>query len=114
MRVMEAKGLDGGCRETYLSGFAKGKPLCSRYLIFSLVDVFAGKGRGVPLAFNSIKDSGGAVPITLVGISRIYPVLYRERSIVEAKAVAGVKVREKSESVAIHMAFEYSESYQKL
>nr|GLL25656.1 protein BREAST CANCER SUSCEPTIBILITY 2 homolog B-like [Ipomoea trifida] len=37
------------------------------------------KGRGVPLAFNSIKDSGGAVPITLVGISRIYPVLYRER-----------------------------------
>ncbi|KAM3250030.1 protein BREAST CANCER SUSCEPTIBILITY 2 B isoform X1 [Capsicum annuum] len=37
------------------------------------------KGGGIPLSFMSIKDSGGAVPITLVGISRIYPVLFRER-----------------------------------
>lgn len=31
----------------------------------------------------------------------------------EAKAVAGVKIREKSESVAINMAFEFSDRYQK-
>ncbi|KAJ8550224.1 hypothetical protein K7X08_035710 [Anisodus acutangulus] len=37
------------------------------------------KGGGIPLSFMSIKDGGGAVPITLVGISRIYPVLFRER-----------------------------------
>ncbi|KAF3624613.1 putative gypsy retrotransposon integrase-like protein 1-like [Capsicum annuum] len=37
------------------------------------------KGGGIPLSFMSIKDSGGAVPVTLVGISRIYPVLFRER-----------------------------------
>ncbi|KAK3160428.1 hypothetical protein QOZ80_1BG0059330 [Eleusine coracana subsp. coracana] len=34
---------------------------------------------GLPLAFNCIKASGGKVPRTLVGITRIYPVLYRER-----------------------------------
>ncbi|GJX07881.1 breast cancer susceptibility 2 homolog B-like protein [Tanacetum coccineum] len=32
-----------------------------------------------PLAFKCIKGSGGVVPSTLVGITRIYPVLYRER-----------------------------------
>ncbi|RAL49003.1 hypothetical protein DM860_001323 [Cuscuta australis] len=37
------------------------------------------KGRGIPLAFNCINGAGGAVPITLVGVSKIYPVLYRER-----------------------------------
>ncbi|XP_060193023.1 protein BREAST CANCER SUSCEPTIBILITY 2 homolog B-like [Lycium barbarum] len=37
------------------------------------------KGGGIPLSFMSIKEGGGAVPITLVGISRIYPVLFRER-----------------------------------
>ncbi|KAI3788693.1 hypothetical protein L2E82_01466 [Cichorium intybus] len=39
----------------------------------------------VPLALNCIKGSGGVVPSTLVGVTRIYPVLYRERrtSIVE-------------------------------
>ncbi|KAK6164803.1 hypothetical protein DH2020_001667 [Rehmannia glutinosa] len=37
------------------------------------------KGAGVPLAFRCIKDTGGAVPSTLVGVTRIYPVLYRER-----------------------------------
>ncbi|MCE3215677.1 hypothetical protein HAX54_003180 [Datura stramonium] len=37
------------------------------------------KGDGIPLSFMSIKDGGGAVPITLVGISRIYPILFRER-----------------------------------
>ncbi|KAI3525725.1 hypothetical protein L1887_04760 [Cichorium endivia] len=33
----------------------------------------------VPLSLNCIKGSGGAVPSTLVGVTRIYPVLYRER-----------------------------------
>ncbi|XP_076922677.1 protein BREAST CANCER SUSCEPTIBILITY 2 homolog B-like isoform X1 [Bidens hawaiensis] len=33
----------------------------------------------VPLAFKCIKGSGGVVPSTLVGITRVYPVLYRER-----------------------------------
>ncbi|PWA88772.1 BRCA2, oligonucleotide/oligosaccharide-binding 1 [Artemisia annua] len=32
-----------------------------------------------PLAFKCIKGSGGVVPSTLVGITRIYPILYRER-----------------------------------
>ncbi|KNA09601.1 hypothetical protein SOVF_152150 isoform A [Spinacia oleracea] len=37
--------------------------------------------RGVcaPLAFRCIKDNGGLIPRTLVGVTRIYPVLYRER-----------------------------------
>ncbi|KAL3536566.1 hypothetical protein ACH5RR_005027 [Cinchona calisaya] len=34
---------------------------------------------GLPLAFRSIKSTGGIVPSTLVGILRIYPVIYRER-----------------------------------
>ncbi|AQK42474.1 Protein BREAST CANCER SUSCEPTIBILITY 2 homolog B [Zea mays] len=34
---------------------------------------------GLPLAFRCIKVSGGRVPRTLVGITRIYPILYRER-----------------------------------
>ncbi|XP_009776180.2 protein BREAST CANCER SUSCEPTIBILITY 2 homolog B-like isoform X1 [Nicotiana sylvestris] len=37
------------------------------------------KGGAIPLSFLSVKDGGGSVPLTLVGISRIYPVLYRER-----------------------------------
>ncbi|KAL0709074.1 hypothetical protein Bca4012_016052 [Brassica carinata] len=34
---------------------------------------------GVPLAFNCIKGNGGPVPKTLAGITRIYPILYKER-----------------------------------
>ncbi|XP_015622757.1 protein BREAST CANCER SUSCEPTIBILITY 2 homolog B isoform X2 [Oryza sativa Japonica Group] len=37
------------------------------------------KHAGVPLAFKCIKASGGRVPRTLVGVTRIYPVMYRER-----------------------------------
>uniref|UniRef100_A0A0D9UX46 Tower domain-containing protein n=1 Tax=Leersia perrieri TaxID=77586 RepID=A0A0D9UX46_9ORYZ len=37
------------------------------------------KQAGVPLAFKCIKASGGRVPRTLVGVTRIYPVMYRER-----------------------------------
>ncbi|KAF8089808.1 hypothetical protein N665_0496s0017 [Sinapis alba] len=34
---------------------------------------------GIPLAFNCIKGNGGPVPKTLAGITRIYPILYKER-----------------------------------
>ncbi|KAG8046006.1 hypothetical protein GUJ93_ZPchr0008g12594 [Zizania palustris] len=37
------------------------------------------KHAGLPLAFKCIKTSGGRVPRTLVGVTRIYPVMYRER-----------------------------------
>ncbi|KAH9736754.1 protein BREAST CANCER SUSCEPTIBILITY 2 [Citrus sinensis] len=37
------------------------------------------KGFGAPLAFRCIKSNGGPVPRTLVGVTRIYPVLYKER-----------------------------------
>ncbi|KAI4313037.1 hypothetical protein MLD38_037816 [Melastoma candidum] len=33
-----------------------------------------------PLSFRCIKSNGGKIPLTLVGVSRIYPILYRERS----------------------------------
>ncbi|KAG6535594.1 hypothetical protein ZIOFF_000616 [Zingiber officinale] len=35
--------------------------------------------RGAPLSFNCIKVGGGRVPRTLVGITRVYPLLYKER-----------------------------------
>ncbi|KAL0715102.1 hypothetical protein Bca4012_064424 [Brassica carinata] len=34
---------------------------------------------GVPLALNCIKGNGGPVPKTLAGITRIYPILYKEK-----------------------------------
>ncbi|XP_027361292.1 protein BREAST CANCER SUSCEPTIBILITY 2 homolog B-like [Abrus precatorius] len=34
---------------------------------------------GPPLAFRCIKSNGGLIPQTLAGITRIYPILYRER-----------------------------------
>ncbi|KAK9126751.1 hypothetical protein Scep_015597 [Stephania cephalantha] len=34
---------------------------------------------GAPLAFNCIKSSGGLVPKTFLGVTRIYPILYKER-----------------------------------
>ncbi|KAG7017205.1 Protein BREAST CANCER SUSCEPTIBILITY 2-like B, partial [Cucurbita argyrosperma subsp. argyrosperma] len=37
------------------------------------------KNAGVSLSFKCIKSSGGPVPSTLVGVSRKYPVLYKER-----------------------------------
>jgi hypothetical protein len=39
----------------------------------------SGKHVGPPLAFKCIKASGGRVPRTLIGVARIYPVLYKER-----------------------------------
>ncbi|XP_058787190.1 protein BREAST CANCER SUSCEPTIBILITY 2 homolog B-like [Vicia villosa] len=37
------------------------------------------KVAGPPLAFKSIKSEGGLIPQTLAGITRIYPILYKER-----------------------------------
>ncbi|KAH7434005.1 hypothetical protein KP509_07G096700 [Ceratopteris richardii] len=37
------------------------------------------KRRLMPLAFHCIKPNGGSVPSTIVGIRRIYPILYQER-----------------------------------
>ncbi|XP_073144754.1 protein BREAST CANCER SUSCEPTIBILITY 2 homolog B-like isoform X2 [Henckelia pumila] len=37
------------------------------------------KSAGAPLAFRCIKSTGGTIPSTLIGITRIYPILYRER-----------------------------------
>ncbi|XP_019058392.1 PREDICTED: protein BREAST CANCER SUSCEPTIBILITY 2 homolog B [Tarenaya hassleriana] len=37
------------------------------------------KGVGSPLSFSCIKSNGGLVPRTLAGITRIYPMLYKER-----------------------------------
>ncbi|XP_045814666.1 protein BREAST CANCER SUSCEPTIBILITY 2 homolog A-like [Trifolium pratense] len=37
------------------------------------------KVAGPPLAFKCIKSNGGLVPQTLAGITRIYPILYKER-----------------------------------
>ncbi|KAK7260715.1 hypothetical protein RIF29_26988 [Crotalaria pallida] len=34
---------------------------------------------GPPLAFRCIKSNGGLIPQTLAGITRIYPILYKER-----------------------------------
>ncbi|XP_065852244.1 protein BREAST CANCER SUSCEPTIBILITY 2 homolog B [Euphorbia lathyris] len=37
------------------------------------------KGAGPPLAFRCIKSNGGYVPRTLIGVTRLYPVLYKEK-----------------------------------
>ncbi|KAJ6401691.1 hypothetical protein OIU84_016981 [Salix udensis] len=37
------------------------------------------KGIGSPLAFRCIKSNGGPVPRVLVGVTRIYPVLYKDK-----------------------------------
>lgn len=37
------------------------------------------KHAGPPLAFRCVKDNGGPIPQTLVGITRVYPFLYKER-----------------------------------
>ncbi|XP_073225419.1 protein BREAST CANCER SUSCEPTIBILITY 2 homolog B-like isoform X2 [Cicer arietinum] len=37
------------------------------------------KVAGPPLAFRCIKSNGGIIPLTLVGITRMYPILYKER-----------------------------------
>ncbi|KAG7965180.1 hypothetical protein I3843_09G211200 [Carya illinoinensis] len=56
------------------------------------------KGVGAPLAFRCIKSNGGPVPLTLVGVRRIYPLLYKERlsnggSIVRSERMEGKMVQ---------------------
>nr|CAD1839858.1 unnamed protein product [Ananas comosus var. bracteatus] len=41
--------------------------------------MYNSKGPGPPLAFRCIKSYGGIVPMTLVGVTRVYPLLYKER-----------------------------------
>ncbi|XP_050213613.1 protein BREAST CANCER SUSCEPTIBILITY 2 homolog B isoform X2 [Mercurialis annua] len=53
----------------------------------------------IPLAFRCIKSNGGLIPQTLVGVTRIYPVLYKEKL-----SNGGSIVRsERMESKAMHM-----------
>ncbi|CAN0927860.1 Protein BREAST CANCER SUSCEPTIBILITY 2 homolog B [Linum grandiflorum] len=37
------------------------------------------KRSGAPLAFSCIKSNGGSIPHTVVGVTRIYPILYKEK-----------------------------------
>lgn len=49
------------------------------FLLSFLISILTGKSVGAPLAFKCIKSNGGPVPLTLFGVTRIYPVLYKER-----------------------------------
>ncbi|KAK9154038.1 hypothetical protein Sjap_001518 [Stephania japonica] len=54
---------------------------------------------GAPLAFNCIKSSGGLVPKTFLGVTRIYPVLYKERR----KDGGSIVRSERAESRMLHL-----------
>lgn len=49
------------------------------FLLLVHKSILTGKGIGAPLAFKCIKSNGGPVPLTFLGITRIYPVLYKEK-----------------------------------
>ncbi|XP_010451954.1 PREDICTED: protein BREAST CANCER SUSCEPTIBILITY 2 homolog B isoform X1 [Camelina sativa] len=55
---------------------------------------------GVPLAFNCIKCNGGPVPKTLAGITRIYPILYKEK-LAEKKSIVRSE-RMESKIIQLH------------
>ena len=55
------------------------KPDLVAFTCMVLNSILIGKRVGAPLAFKGIKVNGGPVPRTLIGITRIYPVLYKER-----------------------------------
>lgn len=59
--------------------FRQLKPIVSYFIHAWHFNFYAGKNAGPPLSFKCIKSSGGPVPWTLVGVSRKYPVLYKER-----------------------------------
>lgn len=59
--------------------FRKLEPMYAVLFMFGTSIFYIGKNAGVPLSFKCIKSSGGPVPWTLVGVSRKYPVLYKER-----------------------------------
>ncbi|OMO97642.1 hypothetical protein COLO4_14461 [Corchorus olitorius] len=73
------------------------------------------KSAGAPLAFRCIKSDGGPVPQTLVGVTRIYPVLYRERlsnggSIVRSERMESRLVQQHNQrcsAVVDHVISEY-------
>ncbi|XWS43893.1 hypothetical protein CRYUN_Cryun16bG0143700 [Craigia yunnanensis] len=73
------------------------------------------KGVGTPLAFRCIKSDGGPVPRTLVGVTRIYPVLYRERlsnggSIVRSERMESRMVQQHNQRCSVvndHVISEY-------
>ncbi|GAB2209907.1 hypothetical protein Droror1_Dr00027134 [Drosera rotundifolia] len=54
------------------------------------------RGPCTPLAFRCIKGDGGPVPRTLVGVMRIYPVLYREKLANGRNVVRSEKMEAKS------------------
>lgn len=57
------------------------------------------RGLPIPLAFNCIKEGGGPVPRTFVGVTRIYPTLYMERL-----ANGGYTIRsERAEDKTLHL-----------
>ncbi|BBH02574.1 Protein BREAST CANCER SUSCEPTIBILITY 2 homolog A [Prunus dulcis] len=67
---------------TYRAHWADRLGFCKNHLVYIrlwYISSRAGKGAGAPLAFNCVKSGGGAVPCTLLGVTRIYPVLYKER-----------------------------------
>ncbi|XP_068635354.1 protein BREAST CANCER SUSCEPTIBILITY 2 homolog A-like [Aristolochia californica] len=59
------------------------------------------KGFVTPLAFRCIKPAGGPVPRTLVGVTRLYPILYKER------LADGASVF-RSEKMEFHMLQQYN------
>lgn len=57
------------------------------------------RGLPIPLAFSCIKEGGGPVPRTFVGVTRIYPTLYMERL-----ANGGYTIRsERAEDKTLHL-----------
>ncbi|KAG8647794.1 hypothetical protein MANES_09G111200v8 [Manihot esculenta] len=54
------------------------------------------KDAGPPLAFRCIKSNGGLVPRTLVGVARIYPVLYKEKFITGGSIVRTERMEAKT------------------
>ncbi|KAH9309494.1 hypothetical protein KI387_037405 [Taxus chinensis] len=50
----------------------------------------------VPLAFRCIKEGGGPVPRTLVGVTRIYPTLYKERLANRAYVIRSERAEDKT------------------
>ncbi|KAK8665667.1 hypothetical protein V6N13_005829 [Hibiscus sabdariffa] len=73
------------------------------------------KGFGTPTAFRCIKSDGGPVPLTSVGVTRIYPVLYRERlrnggSIVRSERMESRMVQQHNQRCSVlvdHVISEY-------
>jgi hypothetical protein len=82
---------------------------CQTGILFDNHSYISGKHVGLPLAFKCIKASGGRVPRTLVGITRIYPVLYRERYMAGCKQNTS-QLSEKEIGSDAHMLGELSNS----